>query len=334
MMQFFGHDDAEATILQALQSGRFHHAWLLDGPKGVGKNSFAMRVAGHLLTQSGNIDPPFTGFTTDHTDAGAAMLDNRNHPDCHYIARGPKDDKEARKKEDGKAFEIGRNIKVNQIRALQRRMNVRPSLSERRVIIIDSADDMEKGAANALLKSLEEPPENTTFFLISHHPGKLLPTIRSRCLSLHFSALSDADMEKALRAANPDIKNDEILALTRLGKGVPGEALAMAGLDMAAIDLLLQQISRSGDHDQRARLALGQMVSGKAHKERFLAFLRYVPSFAAFRVRHIRGDHLPDAIAAWKDINDIASRSAILNLDPQNVAFQIGGLLARLAPPR
>lgn len=334
MTHFFGQSAAESSILQAMQSNRMHHAWLLNGPKGVGKNSFAWRVSAHLLTHDDPGADHFSALAINESNAGAAMLAKGQHPDCHYIARGPKDDKEARKKEDGKAFEIARSIRVDQIRALQKRLNVRPSLSERRVIIIDAADDMEKNASNALLKCLEEPPENTTFFLISHQPGRLLPTIRSRCLSLHFTALSDDDMRAALAAARPDISAQEIAVLTRLGKGVPGEALALAGLDMAAIDKVLSRIVQTGDHDHQGRLALGKMLTGKVQKERFMGFLRYVPGFAATQVKHVRGDQLADAVSAWQEIGALTTRSVQLNLDPATVSFQIGGLLARLAPPR
>jgi DNA polymerase-3 subunit delta' len=332
MTHFFGYDAAEATILQAFNADRLHHAWLLTGPRGIGKCNFAWRAAGHLLTQDDGINGAH--FNTDPQNVGAKMLAQHNHPDCHYIARGPKDDKEARNKDNDKPFELARNIKVDQIRALQKRFTVRPSFSERRVIIIDSADDMERGSANALLKSLEEPPEKTVFFLISHQPGRLLPTIRSRCITLHFSALTDSEMEMALKAANPDLGAAELAALVRLGKGVPGEALALAGMNMDAIDRLMHGICTTGDKDFRGRVALGQQLTGKPQRERFIAFLRYAPSFAASRIRDIRGDQLPDAVAAWKEICDIAERSIILNLDAQNVAFQIGGLLARLAPRR
>ena len=329
---WMGHSEPETTLLRAFQARRLHHGWLIAGPEGIGKRSFALAAAAHLLTRSpddqgdhfrGNLDGP-----------EGRLLAQDKHPDCHYITLGPQNDKEARKAEEGKPYDLARNIKVDQIRALQRRLTVRPSLADRRVIIFDSADLMERNAANALLKSLEEPPADTVFLLIAHNPGRLLPTIRSRCLVLDFPALSDPEMADALRAARPELPDAEIAALVRLGQGAPGQALSFAGLDMAKIDALLTEIADHGDASQRARIALGALVANKANRERFQALLHYAPRFAARRIRDLRDDRLPGAIAAWQEIGALASRAVVLNLDAAAVAFQIGGLLARLAPPR
>lgn len=320
------------TLLRAFQSHRLHHGWLLTGPEGIGKRSFALAAAAHLLTRQ----PEDSGdhFAGDATSASGRLLVQGKHPDCHYITLGPRNDKEAAKAEKGEPFELARNIKVDQIRALQRRLNVRPSLAPRRVIIFDSADLLERNAANALLKSLEEPPADTIFLLIAHNPGRLLPTIRSRCLVLNFPALDDADMALALRAARPQLPDAEIAALVRLGQGAPGQALSFAGLDMAKIDSLLADIADHGDGTHRLRIALGAMVAGKANRDRFQALLHYAPRFAAHRIRSLRDDRLPGAIDAWQEIGKLAGRAVVLNLDALAVAFQIGGLLARLAPPR
>jgi DNA polymerase-3 subunit delta' len=331
-LQWKGHAEPETTLLRAFQSRRLHHGWLLAGPEGIGKRSFALAAAAHLLTREP--EDAADHFAGDLEGAAGRMLLQGKHPDCHYITLGPQNDKEARKAEDGKPFDLARNIKVSQIRSLQKRLTVRPSLGTRRVIIFDSADLLERGAANALLKSLEEPPADTVFLLIAHNPGRLLPTIRSRCLVLPFPPLNDADMADALRAARPELPDKEIAALVRLGQGAPGQALNFAGLDMARIDELLTEIAEFGDSSHRARIALGALVSNKANRDRFQALLHYAPRFAAQRIRTLRDDRLPEAIAAWQDIGTLASRAVLLNLDAAAVAFQIGGLLARLAPPR
>lgn len=156
----------------ALAAERLHHAWLLSGPQGSGKASFALAAAAELV--------------------GASIeAASRHHPDIILLRREAKDPSEARKAEEGKPFELTRNITVAQIRAMQQRLTTRPSLGERRAIIIDPADDLETGASNALLKTLEEPPAGTVFLLIAHQPARLLPTIRSRCRVLRFAAMTD-----------------------------------------------------------------------------------------------------------------------------------------------
>ena len=123
-------------------------------------------------------------------------------------------------------------------------------------------------------------------------------------------------------------------ALVRLGQRAPGQGLSFAGLDMAKIDALLSEIADHGDSTHRARLALGALVANKANRDRFQALLAYAPRFAARRIRDLRDERLPGAIAAWQEIGALASRAVVLNLDASAVAFQIGSLLARLAPPR
>ena len=332
MTQFFGHDDAERTFLRAYHGNRLHHAWLLAGPEGIGKASFARRVAGHVLTRDRTDASDM--LQADPANVGTNMIAQDRHPDLHWLALGPKDDKEARKQEDGKPFERARSIRIAQVRALQKRLNVRPSLSERRVIVIDPVDLLERNAANELQKSFEETHAINLYLSIAHNPGRLLPTIRSRCLTLRFAPLSDERMIEALRNARPEAGEGELRALATLGQGAPGQALAYAGLDMAAVHDVLDRIASSGDRDHRGRIALSTMVAGKAQQPRFQALLRLAPSFAAERIKRLPPRAMSDAIAARQEMVALAGRSVLLNLDAQSVAFQIGGLLTRLAGPR
>lgn len=332
MTRWVGHDAAERTLLSAFQSRRLHHGWLLAGPQGLGKAGFAQRAAAHLLTREP--DDQSECFAPRMDSAAGRLLAEGHHPDCHWLTPGPRDDKEMRKMERGEAYEVARNIRIDQVRELQRRLAVRPSLAPRRVIVFDSVDLLERSGANALLKSLEEPPADTIFLLVAHNPGKLLPTIRSRCQLLRFAPLEDEAMLDVLRAARPGLSDGEYRALARLGQGAPGQALAYAGLGMDRVDTLLAQIADTGDPQQRGRAALAAMMAGKAQKELFQALLHYAPSFAAARLRGQGEGPDPAGIEARRAMIDLANRSVTLNLDPQAVAFQIGGLLARLAPPR
>jgi DNA polymerase III subunit delta' len=156
-----------------------------------------------------------------------------------------------RRSEDGKPFQLKRNINIDQIRAMQQRLHTRPTLGSRRVIIIDPADDLEKSAANALLKSLEEPPQGTHFLLVAHRPGRLLATIRSRCRMVRFARLSTmrARCNTGQRSARHDAAT-RAAAIAAAG-GSPGVALEFVELDLKTIhtaDAGYRRKGRSGLH--------------------------------------------------------------------------------------
>ena len=163
-MTLLGHDEAWREWRAAIGQGRMHHGWILAGRKGMGKATFAAAAARELLAAE-----------------GSAWSDPLNHPDILELQPLPDSEDEERKRAEGKPFKVKRNISVDQVRALQKRLNTRPTLGERRAVIVDAADDLERGAANALLKSLEEPPTGTMFLLVAHRIGRLQATIRSRC---------------------------------------------------------------------------------------------------------------------------------------------------------
>ncbi len=332
MTSLYGHDTQQQAVLRAFSGGKMHHAWLLTGAKGVGKASFAWAAAQHILSR----EPAFCTdtFTPDLHGAGGQLLAAHNHPDCHYLTREPKDDKERRNKENGKPYERRRNIPIDQVRAMQQKLTTRPSLGARRVIIIDSADNLERGAANALLKSLEEPPQNTIFFLISHNPGKLLPTIRSRCMTLAFHGLDDESMRRALLTQDESLTAQQLESLLQIGHGSPGYALKFLELGMEEIHTLMRKIAETGDRDQKLRLQLAKLLSVKAAKEKLQAFTEYATVFAARISRERQGRSLPQAIAAWEELVSLAEKAPTYNFTPEALVYQIGGLLARLAPPR
>ena len=332
MTSVFGHAHQEEAVAKAFSSGKMHHGWLLTGKRGIGKATFAWAAAQHILSRRPGDD--LRVFAPDFGGASGRMLEARNHPDCHYMTLEPRDDKERRNMEAGKDYETRRNIPVDQVRQMQRKLTVRPSLSERRVIIIDSVDDMERGAANALLKSLEEPPEKTLFFLISHNPGRLLPTIRSRCFALAFAPLGETDMRAALRAKNPSLPDRDLSTLSDIGEGSPGHAMQFRDLDMHDIHTLMQKIADGGDRDQRLRLQLAKSLTGKAARQKMSAFLSYAPAFAARICRTRSGDGLAQALTAWEDIMELSVQAPTYNYTAEALVYQIGGLLAQLAPPR
>ena len=314
MNDYVGHDKAWRQFATACDSGKIHHGWILSGPRGIGKSAFALRAAAMLV---------------DPENAYASMIARGSHPDILSVKRLPKEPlKEDEVIDD--ATEFKRSITVDQIRGLQQSLTTRPGLSNRRAIIIDSADDLERGGANALLKSLEEPPVGTFFFLISHASDRLLPTIRSRCQILRFEALDDADMAHILQRAAPEVSADQMQALIRLGNGTPGQALDFLGLDLKEIEDAMMAIVRTGDRDNALRSNLADKLALKAAQHRYEAFLRRAPSLIAEYTRKLDATQTSNGVAAWEAASGLAARAIALSLDKQSVVFQMGSLLASI----
>ncbi|MDB5696378.1 MAG: polymerase [Sphingomonas bacterium] len=322
MTSIIGNTAAQDAFAAALAGDTLHHAWLLAGPKGVGKGSFARQAAARLV-----------GGGAQRDDLIAA----RAHPDYRLVEReqwetGKKDvltPYDERKEGEAPA----RSIRVVQIRWLRQALTVRPSMGERRAVIIDAADDLEPGGANALLKSLEEPPPGTVFLLVSHAPGRLLPTIRSRCRLLRFGLLDEADMSSALRSADPSLDPDEVAALVEAGEGAPGRALRFAGLDVKGLDAAIAAIAADGDPDNARRSALARALAGKAAQPRYEAFLDRAPSFIARAARRRSGPALAQTLDAHTKARDMAGAAVGLSLDQQATVWEMSGILAGLPRP-
>lgn len=312
-MKFFGHDENRQHIERALAGGRLHHGWILAGPRGLGKAHFAVEFARLLV---------------DPEDRYRTLIDHRTHPDIKYVQRLAKEAPKEGEEADPNA-ELKRSISIDQIRDVQHALTTRPSLGPKRAVIIDAADDLERGGSNALLKSLEEPPVGTYFFLISHASDRLLPTIRSRCQLLRFDPLSLADMISALRQAVPQASDREIELLAATGNGSPGQAFDYADLDFDEIETAIQRIVEKGDPTNKVRHGLAESLSTKSAQARYEAFLRYVPISIA---NEARTSGAIAAVEAFQDADRLAQRAVALSLDKQAIIFQMGSLLASLRP--
>lgn len=325
MTSLAGNAAAKAAFRSALSGAQLHHAWLLTGPEGVGKAAFARQAAMRMLAEasgkgdlSGDFDVPEEHPTRRMIEAGA-------HPDYRVMERLPKDP-------DKPGENLARSIPIAQVRSLNPMFATKPSMSSRRVVVIDAIDDVERpGAANALLKNLEEPPEGTIFLLVSHSPGRLLPTIRSRCRLLRFDPLSDAEVASVLRAELPEASAAEIDALVRAGGGSPGKALGFAGLDLATLDTEMSAIATRGDPDNAIRARLAKTLGPKAAQPRYEAFLARVPAFIAAEARDRQGRALTDALTAYEQAAQLGPLALAQSLDAQATVFEMGGILARLA---
>ena len=196
------------------------------------------------------------------------------------------------------------------MRGLQRLFATTASLSPWRAVIIDSIDDLERNAANALLKNLEEPPPHSLFLLVSHAPERLLPTIRSRCRLLRLAPLDDDAMTSALRAALPDADDEEIEDLAAVGEGSPGRAIAWRGLDIAALDRAMARARPRGrSRPTPGARALAQSLAAQIGP----AALRGLPRPGALassppRPRSGAAPALAEALALWERAQGLASQ--------------------------
>jgi DNA polymerase-3 subunit delta' len=322
MTPLHGHDEAVAAFRAGMDSGRLHHAWLLAGPRGIGKALFADKAALRVLADAAG--PPLDSLGLDVAD---------DHPTARLVAAGSHPDLmrlERLAREGG--TELARSINVDQVRGLQRLFVTTSSMSPWRAVVIDAIDDLEPGGANALLKNLEEPPANTVFLLVSHAPERLLPTIRSRCRLLRLSPLCDDVMASALEAALPDAEPGEIHALVKIGEGAPGRAVTWRGLEVETLDREMDALVRGGDPVNARRAALAHSLSLKSAQGRYEAFLARAPARIAAEARARRGPALAQALKLWERASSLAGSAQRLSLDPQSTAFELAGMLAALAP--
>jgi DNA polymerase III subunit delta' len=252
----YEHGEAvERAFAEALDRGRLHHAWLLCGPEGVGKATFAYRAARRLLGAAP--DPAHGVLGSSPDDPVSRQVAARSHPDLMVLERVG---------DDGKPRKV---IPVDEARRLPEFFSKAPASAPFRVAIIDAVDDMNPNAANALLKTLEEPPPRGVLFLVSHAPGGLLPTIRSRCRRLRFAPWDEADVAAFVRG-HAAVNAEDALRLARMSGGAPGRALVLAAAGALDIDTAAHAILRTlPDGDTSALLSLADSFRGAEGAERF-----------------------------------------------------------------
>jgi DNA polymerase-3 subunit delta' len=348
-VRLFGHAAAEAEFLGAASSGRLPHGWLLTGPKGVGKATFAWRAAKFLLA-----NPLPGGDDMFGAPPPPASLDVApDHPVAHRIAalsepglfllRRPVDEKDSRK--------LKTVITVDEVRGLKGFFHMSAG-NARRVVIVDSADEMNPSAANALLKELEEPPEGAVLFLISHRPSGLLPTIRSRCRTLRFNPLGDADLASALMQAGAE--PPEGAALATLAQGSVGEAIALAEQGGPSLYAdICNLLATLPNMDRQLAIRLAEATAGKANEGRFTLTLSLLETALSRAARLGATGQMPAEIVAqetatlqrlapspahareWANLAQSltarARRGKAVNLDPAALVFDIFLDLDRMA---
>lgn len=216
-----GNDHVKRTLKHLLANGRVPNSMLFAGDEGIGKRQFALQLAKAFIC----VEPTNAGEACDAC-AACRRVDTFNFPtsdkgddyDFVFFSKHP---------DVGSVIPFRRNVRIGAIRALEREANFRPFEGRSRVFVIDDADKMADPAANALLKTLEEPSATTHLFLISSRPDSLLPTIRSRCQTLRFAPVETAEIEKYL-IEDRAFTHDEAKLAARLSRGSIGRAVSIS----------------------------------------------------------------------------------------------------------
>ena len=335
-----GHEVAEASLLQAFNAGRLPHAWLITGPRGVGKATLAYRFARFLFAEgpfdkngaggSGLFAAPATSLAVAPSHQAFRLVATGAHPDLLVVERGY----------DPRRKRQRREIVADDARAVGDFLHLTSSQGGWRVVLVDGADTMNPHAANSLLKILEEPPKNTVLLLASDNPARLLPTIRSRCRTLTLKPLEEAAIIQLLQGFRPGLSDEERAALARLGEGSIGRALELAAGDGLAIynfiinileripnlnlELLhgfAERMTRSGGEDSFALMTellpaeIARLVTSAAQGSAMAA--------AEDRVRrNLAGRRSLDQwVAVWEKLTNLFAQAEGINLDRKQVVL-------------
>ena len=358
--ELIGQDAAQRAFLEAFNSGKLHHAWLLTGPRGVGKATLAWRIARFLLatpdSDGGMFDlPPPTSLDIPPDHPVVSRILSGGEPAVHLVRRGGagSTDKDREKNfADGK---FSKEIRVDDLRGLNKFMHLSVADGGRRVVIIDDADVMNVNAANALLKILEEPPVRTTILLISHQPSSLLPTIRSRCRTLRLGTLDPDQMARALAQSGVAIEGNPA-ALSELSGGSVGGALRLSLLGgLSAYAELVTLVSSLPRMDRGLALKLAEAAAARGGEARLNLLFHLMDLMLARLARTGALGHPPAIEAApheaqifarlapsphqgriWADTQQlISSRAAhglAVNLDPSALVLDTFLKLGDAAP--
>jgi DNA polymerase-3 subunit delta' len=314
-LALIGHRTQEEAFLTALRSGRMHHGWLLGGPEGVGKASFAYRAARFMLAAG---DPVARAqgaqdLAIPEQDLATRRIMAQSHPDLHVLKRGPKT--------DGKGY-TG-NIPVAFVRRVLDRFGSSAAEGGWRVCIVDCVEDMDRPSANAFLKLLEEPPPRALFLIVSHAPGRLLPTIRSRCRLLGFSTLPEDDVAQAgltaLERMGGPFDASSLPRAARLSEGSVRRALTyVAPETLALVEAVRARLDALPGLDIAGLLALAEDVAGKAGEGDFAIMIETVQAWLSARLRAHAGAgaaRLAPLAEVWDKLSRAAREVETYNLD-------------------
>jgi DNA polymerase III subunit delta' len=324
-----GHDATQAMLSAAVLDGRIHHGWLITGPEGIGKATLAYALARYLLARTDERDQVPGRLIVPETSVAQRQVAALSHPDLLVL----------RRPWDQKAKRHSSQIIIDEVRRLRMFLGHKAEALQWRVVLVDSADDLNISAANAILKSLEEPPPRTVFMLLSSEPGRLLPTIRSRCRQLPLASLPPDALKAAVDQAITASENgkspgpSEWPRLYELSKGSVRRALNISSTGGLKIyEKVVSSVSALPRIDWVQLHTLSDELAGAAAEQKFEQFFEFLLDLLA-RLIHARAtgvgsqadlalatqlipqQRLALFAAAWSDITAAKTEAMALNLD-------------------
>ncbi|MEK8093163.1 DNA polymerase III subunit delta' [Methylocystis sp. IM3] len=331
-LAFFGHEAAERELLDAYRRNRLAQAWIIGGPEGIGKATLAWRVARFLLAHPDPASP--------EVQNASSLVVPEEHPAARRIATLALADIFLLRREWNEKAKPPKHfteIRVDDVREITRAFHRASGAGGWRVAIIDCADDLNRNAANALLKLIEEPPERSLFLLVAHQPGRVLPTIRSRCRKLMLGALTQEETVAAVEGLGSPWsgRGDEIAAAAGRAEGSVRETLRLLGGDAMAFDAavarLLQSLPRV---DWLGVHLLADKLTGRSNEDAYETFMRALERHLDARVKTLSRDGAPPArligyARAWDEIRDLARETEVFNFDKKAMVLGAFDRLAR-----
>ena len=288
-LDLVGHEHAEQLFLDAFNAEKIHHAWMITGPRGIGKATLAYKMARFLLNNPPIDDQgpglfgdvlektPLSSLETDHDSQANHLINAASNPDLMIIERT----------EDPKTGKIRSNILVDDVRKINAFFHKTSLDGGWRVAIVDTADEMNRNAANAILKILEEPPKNSIVIILAHAPGRLLPTIKSRCRMLPLKPLKSQTVKEVLQKNYPDKEENIIDGYVALSNGSPGYAISlMEHKGLEVYREILGLLSTMPNINVPLMHDFAGAITTKKSGDTFLLFSEMLSQFISRMVRH------------------------------------------------
>ena len=324
---FFGHAAAERALLDAYRGGRIPHAWLIGGPPGIGKATLAYRMARFVLAHPDPAAPA--------VQAAASLAVDPGHPAARRIAARAHGGLLVLERTEGESGALRTVITVDEVRRTIGFFGRTAGEGGWRICIVDSADELQyPQGSNALLKILEEPPRRALLLLASHAPGRLLPTIRSRCRQLALRPLAPEDIARAAAAAvGRSADDEEVAEAAAAADGSVGRAVQLlAGDALKVRERVTELLAALPSVDAMALHALGDAL-GRADPQAFAAFVDTVRDWLTARLGRGSGEpaRLAQVAEVWEKLNGAAREVEVFNLDRKPMVFAVFGLLAEAA---